>query len=67
MLMAHFGESKDFALLEYKHLCYDVCAQSCTCGACSAIIPSLHLENIDMEEVKDFELLADTHKLKPLP
>ena len=67
MLMAHFGESKDFVLPEYKHLCCDVCAQSCTCGACSAIILSLHLENIDIEEVEDFELLADTCKLKPLP
>ena len=55
VLMAHFGGLEDFAQPDCKHLCCDVCAQSCKCGTCSAIVPSLRLEDVDIEEIEHFE------------
>jgi len=67
VLMAHFGGVEDFAQPDCKHLCCDVCAQSCKCGDCSAIVPTLHLEDVDIEEIDNFEPPLVTPRSKPLP
>ena len=58
---------EDFTQPDCKHLCCDVCAQSCKCGDCSAIAPTLHLEDVDIEEIDNFEPPLVTPRSKSLP
>lgn len=67
LLMAHFEDPMNFSLPEIKHLCCDICAQSCKCGDCSSIVPALHLEQVDIEEIQDFDPPSITPPLKPVP
>ena len=55
LLMTHFADPMNFALPDIEYLCCDVCAQSCKCGDCSSIVPALHLEKVDIEEIQDFD------------